>query len=192
MVLIAHDPALLAVGSTWSPGAGRVSFVITHLPRPGSASRRRSSRRADRTRTGADGPPRSANRAGDQLVVTQLHRLGRSAGAPDRARQAPADQRGRSRRAGPGDRHLDRCGAPVLSDQRRDREFDHALRRVRRQPSDDLPPSRQDAARESAAAAARAHFVRSQRDVVLCSAHRYGPAAARASASRPWRCRSRR
>ena len=35
----------LAVGSIWSPGAGRVSLVIGHFRRPGSASRRRSSRR---------------------------------------------------------------------------------------------------------------------------------------------------
>ena len=58
----------------------------------------------------------SANRAGDQLVITKLDRLGRSLEhLIGTVRPAASPGRGPGR-AGSGDRHLDRCRADVLPD----------------------------------------------------------------------------
>jgi Resolvase, N terminal domain len=62
----------------------------------------------------------SANRAGDQLVVTTLDRLGRSLEHLIALSNLP-QERGRPGRARPGHRHRHPSGADVLPDPRLDR-----------------------------------------------------------------------
>jgi len=68
-----------------------------------------------------------AARAGDQLVITKLDRLGRSLEhLIALSTQLPDAGRG-PRRARPGHRHVDRGRTDVLSDPRPIAEFEHAL-----------------------------------------------------------------